>query len=464
MAKKNRVTPVKAPVSKNEQLTASVTDLTYQGMGVVKVDHYPLFVKDALPGEEIQLQVTKPLKNYGFARVVKRLTTSPDRAPVVDQIGISTGIAPLINLKYPAQLTFKQNQVQELFKKVHLPVTVAKTLGMDNPSHYRNKAQVPVQNQHGHLVTGFYRRGSHQLVAADEFYIQDEHIDQAIKVTREILDQFQVTAYDERSRRGVLRHLMARYGRQSGELMAVLVTNGRRLPHAQEIVAALQDRLPDLKSVVQNINDQPTNVIMGSENVTLWGQAEIKDQLLGKTYLIGPNSFYQVNPQTTAKLYELAAQRAQLKPSDTVIDAYCGIGTIALTVADQVQKVYGVEVVPQAIENAKANAALNQVENVDFAVGDAPAQMAAWQSEGLRPDVIFVDPPRKGLTQEFIEAAVATKPERVVYISCNPATLARDAVAFEELGYAISGPIQPVDQFPQTVHIECVAVFERAQS
>lgn len=463
MAKINRQPKVKAPVHKNETITAKVVDLTYQGMGVVKVDHYPIFVMDALPEEEVEFQVTKVLKNYAFGRVVKRLKDSPHRVTLPDKVALTAGIAPLANLAYEAQLDFKHRQVVELFKKQQLDVTVAPTIGMVDPTHYRNKAQVPVQMVDGVLSTGFYRRGSHRLIPTDSFYIQDPQVDQAVRVTRDVLRSLEIKAYDEESGKGIVRHIMARYGYHSQQLMVVLVTNGVKLPASEQIVAELRAQLPNLASVMQNINPDKTNVIMGAENRLLWGKDTITDELLGKQYLIGPNSFYQVNPQTTAVLYQLAVKAADLKATDVVIDAYCGIGTIALTVADQVKQVYGVEVVPEAIADAKANAALNQVDNVDFITADAPAQMLSWANQGLKPNVIFVDPPRKGLTEELIQATVTMQPEKVVYVSCNPATLARDAVFFQETGYQISGTIQPVDQFPQTVHVECVVTFVKSK-
>lgn len=463
MAKANRVYKKKAPVVKNDQLTADIIDLTYQGMGVAKVDGFPLFVANALPGEQVVLTVTKVLKNYGFARIKTIVKPSPDRVELKDKLALTTGIAPMANLSYPAQLAWKQRQVRELFKKAQLRVAVAPTLGMDDPTHYRNKAQVPAQMVNGRLETGFYRRGSHKLIPTDSFYIQDENVDEAIRVTRDVLQEFGLSAYDEETGKGLVRHVMARYGKATGQLMVVLVTAKERLPEKDGIIAALRERLPKMVSFVQNVNAKKTNVIMGDENHLLWGQAEIEDQLLGKAYLIGPNSFYQVNPVTTAKLYSLARDMADLKPTDTVIDAYCGIGTIALTVADRVKKVLGVEVVEPAIEDARKNAKLNGIWNADFVVADAPEQMHQWASEGKTADVVFVDPPRKGLTKDFIEAVGVMKPDRLVYVSCNPATLARDVKDLIEQGYEVDGRVQPVDQFPQTMHVEAVVKLVRSK-
>lgn len=461
MAKANRVYKEKAPVVKNQEVEATVVDITYQGMGVIKIDNFPIFVVDAIPGEIVRVGITKVLKSYAFGRVSKRIQSSPNRAENVNQDAIATGIAPLANLKYDAQLTFKQEQVVQLFKKVNIDVDVNATIGMENPYRYRNKAQVPVKMINGRLETGFYRRGSHKLVPIEDFYIQDEKVDEAVTVTRDILRDLGISAYDETTKKGVIRHIMARRGYYSHELMVVIVTHSKKLPEAEAIATQLQAKLPELKSFIHNINHEDNNVIMGEQNETIWGANEIHDQLMSKDFVIGPNSFYQVNPQTMAVLYSLAAEKANLKPTDIVVDAYSGIGTITLSIADQVKKVYGVEVVADAVADAKKNAKNNHVDNVEFVTADAPEQMEKWATEGLKPNVVFVDPPRKGLTAELISAVSAMKPETFVYISCNPATLARDAVQILDEGFEIDGPVQPIDQFPQTMHVEAITVFKR---
>lgn len=461
MAKANRVYKTKVPVTKNQQVEAEVVDITYQGMGVIKIDNFPIFVIDAIPGEVVQVGITKVLKSYAFGRVIKRVKASPNRAENVDKVAITTGIAPLANLKYEAQLTFKQWQVEQLFKKVNVSVEVNPTIGMTDPTKYRNKAQVPVQMVNGQLETGFYRRGSHKLMPVEDFYIQDPKVDEAVSVTRDVLRDLGISAYDEETHKGVVRHIMARRGFYSHELMVVIITNTKKLPEADNIAAALRAKLPELKSFIHNINNHDTNVIMGQWNETVWGADEIHDQLMGKDFIIGPNSFYQINPQTTAVLYTLAAEKAGLKPTDVVVDAYSGIGTITLSIADQVAKVYGVEVVEDAVLDAEKNAQNNHIDNVEFVTADAPEQMTQWAADGLKPDVVFVDPPRKGLTNELISAVSAMQPKTFVYISCNPATLARDTVQILAEGFHIDGPIQPIDQFPQTTHVESVLVFKR---
>ncbi len=449
----------KAPVVKNQEFDATVIDLTYEGNGVVKVDDFPIFVANAVPGEEIRVGITKVAGTYAFGRVIKTLKESADRNKEVDVATLTTGIAPLAHLNYDAQLRFKQNQIQELFKKQHVDVEVSETLGMENPTGYRNKAQIPTRELRGELTTGFFRRGSHNLMPIEDFYIQDPEIDKAIVVIRDILRKYHIPAYNEFEHTGVIRNIMVRRGYYSHEMMVVLVTRSKKVPGAEMIVADIREALPEVKSIIQNVNQEKTNVILGEKNNTLWGKDVITDTLFGKKFVIGPNSFYQVNPQTTETLYQLAADKAGLTGDEEVIDAYSGIGTISLTIADRVKSVLGVEVVPGAVDDAKRNADINGVNNAKFELGKAEEKMVKWHEAGMRPDVIFVDPPRKGLTPELIDAATGMEPEKFVYISCNPATLARDTVQILENGYHIQGPVQPIDQFPQTTHIESVTVF-----
>ncbi|WP_270309234.1 23S rRNA (uracil(1939)-C(5))-methyltransferase RlmD [Weissella confusa] len=449
----------KAPVVKNQEFDATVIDLTYEGNGVVKVDDFPIFVPNAVPGEEIRVGITKVAGTYAFGRVVKTLKESEDRNKDVDVATLTTGIAPLAHLKYDAQLRFKQNQIQELFKKQHVDVEVSETLGMENPTGYRNKAQIPTRELRGELTTGFFRRGSHNLMPIEDFYIQDPEIDKAIVVIRDILRKYHIPAYNEFEHTGVIRNIMVRRGYYSHEMMVVLVTRSKKLPGAEMIVEEIREALPEVKSIIQNVNQEKTNVILGEKNNTLWGKNVITDTLFGKKFAIGPNSFYQVNPQTTETLYQLAADKAGLNGDEEVIDAYSGIGTISLTIADRVKSVLGIEIVPGAVDDAKRNADINGVTNAKFELGKAEEKMVEWHDAGMRPDVIFVDPPRKGLTPELIDAATGMEPEKFVYISCNPATLARDTVQILENGYHIEGPVQPIDQFPQTTHIESITVF-----
>ncbi|ARW22606.1 23S rRNA (uracil(1939)-C(5))-methyltransferase RlmD [Levilactobacillus brevis] len=449
----------KAPVSKNERLDVTITDLTYQGLGVAKVEDFPLFIENTLPGEEVTIQVTKVQSHYGFARAVAWTQESPDRVKNVDKTYRQTGIAPLQHLAYPAQLKFKQHQIAELFSKSHQDVEVAPTMGMDNPTQYRNKAQVPVRMIKGQLETGFYRQHSHELIPLTDFYIQDPAIDAAIIKVRDLLRQFEIPAYNEVSDKGVIRNIMVRRGYYSHEMMIVLISRTQKIPSQAQLVDQIHQALPEVTSIVLNVNAKKTNVIMGNVTRVLYGKPTIEDTLMGLTFAISARSFYQVNPQQTEKLYQMAIDKAGLTGAETVIDAYCGIGTISLALAKHAKQVYGVEIVPEAIEDAKVNAQKNHLSNVTFAVNKAEDQMAEWQAAGIKPDVIVVDPPRKGLAESLIDSAAKMAPKKVVYVSCNPATLVRDVARFTELGYHVDGPVQPVDQFPQTPHVESVTVL-----
>ena len=454
---------ISAPVTKNQTIEGTIEDLTYEGFGVLKVDRYPLFVADALPGETIKVVVTKAGKNVGYARCLERETTSPDRVEVKkeDRRLAQAGIAPLQHMTYAAQLVFKQHQIESLLAKAKLDIEVSETLGMEKPYQYRNKAQIPVRLVNGQLETGFYRQHSHDLVPLEDYYIQDARIDQAIIVVRDLLREYGLVPYNEADQSGIIRNSMVRQGYYSDDMMIGFITNSKTLPHAQDLIKGITAQLPHVKSIVHNVNNRATNVIMGPVTKTIYGEDVIFDKLLGNQFAISAQSFYQVNPQQTEKLYQIAIDKAQLSDRDVVIDAYCGIGTISLAMARHAGDVFGVEVVSDAVADAKRNAKLNHLDNVEFVANKAEYQMSKWQEMGMKPDVIVVDPPRKGLDETLIESATQMAPKRVVYVSCNPSTLVRDIQRFAERGYHVVGPIQPVDQFPQTPHIESVTLLER---
>lgn len=450
----------KLSVKKNERYTLDIIDLSYEGMGVAKIDGYPLFIENALPGERVEVLVVKAGNKFGYGKVEKWLTESPDRQPLKDNRLLRTGIAPLAHLNYEQQLLFKQKQVENVMSKIaKMPeVDILPTIPMENPVGYRNKAQIPVRRIDGRLATGFYKKNSHELVEIEDYYIQDPAIDEAIKRVRDILQRFQVRGYNEAKNEGQIRHIIIRRGHYSHEMMVVLVTRKEKFFKGKEIASIIHEELPEVVSVIQNINEEKTNVILGDKEKVLYGRSYIEDQLLGKTYRISSKSFYQVNTEQTEKLYQTAIEFAALQKEDTVIDAYSGIGTIGLSLADKVKEVYGMELVPEAIEDAQFNALTNKIENTHYEVGKAETVMKKWQDKGIKPSVIVVDPPRKGLDARFIASAIDMEPAKLVYISCNPATFARDAKLFAESGYEVK-KVQPVDLFPQTHHVELVALL-----
>ncbi len=451
------------PVQKNDYIEAVFEDLTHDGAGVAKIEGYPVFVPGGLPGEKANIKIIKTTKGYGIGRLIEVLERSPHRIDIPREESHKYGGCQLQHFAYEGQLAFKQNQVAQVLKRIGRleDAKVLPILGMHEPTHYRNKAQVPVGEENGQLIAGFFKQRSHEIVDTDESVIQLPEINEAIRTVKDICREFGVKPYDEKQHKGDLRHIMARYGKQTGELMVVLVTRTKELPRKRQIVEAIVSRLPKVKSIVQNVNTRKTNVILGEKVKVLWGSDVIYDTIGDVKFAISALSFYQVNPDQTKVLYDKALEYAGLTGNETVIDAYCGIGTISLFLARKAKKVYGVEIVPEAIEDAKRNAALNGIANAEFAAGKAEEVIAEWYKDGIKADVLVVDPPRKGCDESLLQTIIEMKPKKVVYVSCNPATLARDLRILEDDGYK-TAEVQPVDMFPMSTHVECVARLELA--
>ncbi|MFV8044241.1 23S rRNA (uracil(1939)-C(5))-methyltransferase RlmD [Streptococcus pluranimalium] len=450
-------------MQKNDIVEVEIIDLTHEGQGVAKVDGLVFFVDNALPGEIIKMRVLKLKKKIGFGKVEEYLALSNKRNQTIDAAYLRSGIADFGHMVYEEQLKFKRQQVvNNLYKTAGISnVEVAKTLGMEKPIAYRNKAAVPVRRVNGQLETGFFRKHSHDLMPIEDFYIQDKVIDELIVFVRDLLRRFDIKPYDEQEQTGLIRNLLVRRGHYSGEIMLVLVTTRPKLFRIEQMIDKITEAFPDVVSILQNINDQSTNAILGSEFRTLYGKETITDSMLGNDYEISAQSFYQVNTEMAEKLYQTAIDFSDLSADDVVIDAYSGIGTIGLSFAKQVKAVYGVEVIEAAVADAKKNAERNGVTNAHYVADSAENAMAKWSKEGIKPSVILVDPPRKGLTESFIRASVTMAPEKITYISCNPATMARDIKLYEELDYKLQ-KVQPVDLFPQTHHVECVVLLQRS--
>ena len=449
-------------LKKNDVIEVEIVDLSHEGAGVAKAEGLGFFVENALPGELIRMRVLKVNKKIGFGKVEEFLRTSDQRNENLDMAYLRTGIADLGHLSYPAQLDFKRKQVKDsLYKIAGLSdVEVPPTLGMEHPLGYRNKAQVPVRRVNGQLETGFFRKNSHDLLPIEDFYIQDPVIDQVILFTRDLLRRFDLKPYDEQEKTGLIRNLVIRRGHYSEEIMVILVTTRPKIFRVEQLMERLTEAFPAIKSIMQNINDQPGNAIFGKDWRTLYGQNYITDQMLGNDFQIAAPAFYQVNTEMAEKLYQTAIDFSELTTEDVVLDAYSGIGTIGLSVAKQVKQVYGVEVIPEAVENSQKNAAINGITNASYVCAPAEEAIQNWLKEGIQADVILVDPPRKGLTESFIKASVSMEPKKITYISCNVATMARDIKLYQELGYELK-KVQPVDLFPQTHHVECVVLLQR---
>ncbi|SIS65500.1 23S rRNA (uracil(1939)-C(5))-methyltransferase RlmD [Salimicrobium flavidum] len=451
------------PVQKNETITLTFEDLTHEGDGVGKVDGYPLFVPYGLPGEKAQVKVIKVKKNFGFGKLLEVEEESADRVTPPCNVYYQCGGCQLQHMSYSRQLTMKKNQVENVMKKIgHLEhVPVHDTLGMEDPWRYRNKIQIPVgEKENGELKTGFYQKRSHNIIDMDTCIIQDEANDGMVEVVRRIASDLGIEAYHEESHNGVLRHIMVRTGQKTGDIMVVLVTRTKKLPHQERLIEQIKEAYPNVKSIVHNVNKDKTNVILGEETNVIYGDEYIYDTIGDIRFMISAKSFYQVNPTQTKTLYDKALEYADLRGGETVVDAYCGIGTISLFLAEAAKKVYGVEVVSEAVYDAKKNARLNNIENAEFYVGEAEKIMPWWRKQGLRPDVIVVDPPRKGCDEVLLTSILEMEPERIVYVSCNPSTLARDLRILEDGGYETQ-EVQPVDQFPQTNHVECVTWLKK---
>ena len=435
----------------------NISDIGYEGEGIAKIDGYTTFVKGGLKGEKVKIKMLKVNKDYGFAKLVEVLEKSEERDEPICSVFGKCGGCSLQHINYEAQLDYKTNTVRNTLRKaLGYDVDVEQTIGMGIPYNYRNKAQYPVVDD----KIGFFAGRTHALIENEKCYIQNETSDKLAKDAFKILRKYNISSYNEKSGKGCLRHIITRIGIHTGELMLVLVTNEKNIRHKDEIVSELTKEYPTLKSIIQNINMQNTNIILGNECVTLYGQEYITDILGEYKFKISPLSFYQVNPVQTEVLYNIAKEYANLQGTETVFDLYSGIGTISIFIADNAKKVYGVEVVEQAVFDAKENAEINEIRNVEFIQGEAEVIVPEMYKEGKKADVVFVDPPRKGCDEKLLETIKAMKAQKVVYISCNPATLARDLKYLTDNGYEIK-KVQPVDMFPQTSHVENVVLLEK---
>lgn len=453
------------PVEKNTDYIMTIDNMGYEGEGVGKIDNFTVFVAGAIVGEKVKIKIVKVSKNFAFGKLLEIIEASPSRIEPVCSIYKSCGGCNIQHIDYKAQLDFKTNRVIQVINRIGKleDVIIHKSLGMENPYNYRNKVQLPVSNKNGIVNIGFYAARSHDIINMETCHIQDKVADIVVKLTRQWMKEFNIESYNEVKHQGILRHIMIRKGFKTGEVMVVLVTKGKELPHKEEFIALITKKIQGLVSIIQNINNEKTNSILGTQCVTLWGKDTITDYIGEFKFEVSPLSFFQVNSIQTEVLYSKALEYANLSGGEVVLDAYCGTGTISLFLSQKAKKVYGVEIVPEAIENAKINATENKVENTEFIVGEAEKVIPKLISEGVRADVVVVDPPRKGCDKTLLEAISSMKPRTIVYVSCDPGTLARDLGILDELGYKTL-EIQPVDMFPQTAHVETVVRLCRVDS
>lgn len=450
---------------KNDILTVTIKDMGQEGEGIGKADGYTLFVKDAVIGDTVKVKIMKTQKQYGYARLMEIITPSPDRVEPLCPHARKCGGCQIQELSYEKQLEYKQNKILGNLMRIggfsQEELHMEPIIGMENPFRYRNKAQFPVgTDKEGNLVTGFYAGRTHSIIDNRKCYLGVEVNEQILDVVLDYMKKNQIPAYNEITGKGLVRHVLIRFGFQSKELMVCLVVNGNHLPKAELLIGKLKE-IPGMTSITLNVNRERTNVILGRQVKVLWGQGYITDSIGSISYQISPLSFYQVNPVQTEKLYSKALEFAGLTGTETVWDLYCGIGTISLFLAGQARQVYGVEIVPAAIEDARRNAGLNGIENAEFFVGKAEEVLPEkYKSEGIHADVIVVDPPRKGCEASVLETMVKMQPEKIVYVSCDSATLARDLRYLADRGYEVMR-VQGVDQFPATVHVECVVLMSK---
>ncbi len=451
-------------VEKNKEYIFDIISQGYEGEGIAKIDNkYPIFIEEALKGEKVKVRIVKVNKNFAYGKLIEVLEASEERVNPPCAIYKRCGGCKLQHASYKAQLDFKWDRVKDCVSKIGKldPTIVKYPLGMENPWRYRNKVQLPIGLINGEVKIGFFAPRSHDIIDMESCLIQDEIGDKVVKLTREWIEKFNIRPYNvdgEYDEKGIVRHIMIRRGFTTNEVMIVLVTNGEKLPHKEEFVDLMVKNIPGIKSVIQNINSKKTNVILGLESKTLWGEDTISDYIGDFRFNISPLSFFQVNPIQTEVLYGKALEYANITGNEEVFDAYCGTGTITLFLSQKAKKVYGVEIIPQAIDNAWINAKENKVENVEFFVGESEVVIPDLINKGVKADVVVVDPPRKGCDKKLLDAITNIDAKKIVYVSCDPSTLGRDLQVLEENGYKTL-EVQPVDMFPNTAHIENVALL-----
>ena len=447
-------------IQKNQEYIVDIIDNGFEGEGIAKIDNFTIFIPGTIKGEKVRVLIVKVLSSHGFGKIVEIIEKSQARQDVDCNTYKRCGGCNLRHVKYEETLKMKQNAVQSLVNKtLKNKLQVRETVGMENPLHYRNKAQYPIGiNKQGEPVIGVFANRTHEVIPIDNCLIQNKKSEEIAKFIIEFIKEKNISIYDEKTGKGLVRHIVTKVGIKTGEIMCVIVINGHKIPNENELVENLKTKYPEIKAIVKNINMKNTNVILGQENINLYGNGYIEDILGEYKFKISPLSFYQVNPVQAEKLYDLGVSMAEITKNDIVFDLYCGIGTISLFMSKFAKKVYGIEIVEEAVKMAKENAQNNNVSNTEFFAGDVEIVLDDLiNNKGLKADVVMFDPPRKGLDKKSIDNILNIRPKKIVYISCNPATLVRDLAKFEE-NYVIE-EIRPVDMFPFTKHVECVAVM-----
>lgn len=446
-------------VKKNDDIELNIEAMTNEGSAVGHYDGMAVFVKDAVAGDRVVAHIIKVSKKYCVGVVKEIITPSSERIDYDCDVADKCGGCAFRNMTYSAELEYKRNRVQDAVKRIgHLDIKVDEIIGADDVNHYRNKAQYPVEIVNGELKAGFYAYKSHRIIPCSDCLLQSEDFEKCLSAFSKWVKKANVTSFDERTGKGLLRHIYLRKGFATNEIMACAVINGNTLPMQDYLVEELT-KIDGMKSICVNINTKNTNVILSNKTLTIWGSDTITDELLGKKFVISPNSFYQVNHNQCEKLYSKAMEYADLKGDETVLDMYCGIGTIGLTMSDKMEKLIGIEVVPHAIDNAKINAKINSINNAEFICTDAFEGAKILENRDIKPDVVLLDPPRKGCQKELFDVIERMNPKKIVYVSCDSATLARDLEILDKKNYKAK-KLTAVDMFPRTPHIEAVCLIE----
>lgn len=449
-------------IRKNEEYIVDIIDNGFEGEGIAKINNFTIFVKGAIKGEKVKILILKVNSSYAFAKILEIIAKSEYRCQEDCKSYKRCGGCDLRHIKYDKTLDIKRNMVQSLLNKtLKNQIKVNDTIGMENPFNYRNKAQYPVGiDKEGNSTFGVFANRTHDIIPIEDCKIQTKISEEIAKYILKFIQENKIKVYDEKINRGTFRHIIVKVGMKTDEVMCVLVINEEKIKNEKQLVSELKEKFPKIKTIVKNINNKNTNVILGNRNIILYGDGYIKDKLGEFTFKISPMSFYQINPIQTEKLYNLAIQKAELTGNETIFDLYCGIGTIGIFASKHVKQVYGIEIIPQAIQDAKENAKLNNIKNVEFIVGDVEFALSELiETRKIMPEVVFVDPPRKGLDNTTIQNLLKVEQKKIIYISCNPATLVRDLKTLEEK-YEIKD-ITPVDMFPWTKHVEVVSVLGR---
>lgn len=451
---------MEVPVKKNKEYLVEIIDQGFEGEGIAKIEGFTIFIEGAIKGEKCRILIVKVTSSHAFGKLVEILEKSKYRVEPDCATYKRCGGCNLRHIDYEETLNIKQNTVQNLVNKtLNNKIKVEMTVGMGNPYNYRNKAQYPVGfDKSGEPVMGVYAKRTHEIIPMRNCMIQNPVSEKIANVVLGFFIKNNIPIYNEKNGEGLLRHIVIKVGIKTHEIMCILVLNKKELKKEKELIKVLIREFPEIKTIVKNYNMKNTNVILGNENEVIYGDGYIYDELGDYTFKISPLSFYQINPIQTEALYNIAIEMADLKKTDTLFDLYCGIGTIGIFASPYVNRVYGIEIVKQAIEDAKENANINNIRNIEFFAGDVEKVFEnVLKEHNVKPDVIFVDPPRKGLDKHTIENILNIKPEKIVYISCNPASLVRDLKLLEE-SYEIK-KIQPVDMFPFTSNVECCALL-----